>query len=182
MLTTPEGALFAEQSIYAGGIGKKTFSSIPECQDRGVALTELRLPESTFIFKREDTTIPAKVIPMVAETYSHGLWRPASGTWYFKSGDTNNYESMIHVQMSGDLDIAYQSTEVKIGERDHVVHYGLTGNPHAVSLSRKQLKKVFFEREFSSFTQPVLTYQPPKDVILVQMQFTPKWPHVPTHF
>lgn len=110
---------------------------------------------------------------MVAEMYAHGLWRPVSGTWHFKSGDTNTYESVIHVQMGGNLDIAYQRTEMKIREKEHVVHYGLSGNPHAVGWSRKQLKKVFHEQEFSSFTQPVFSYQSPKDVILVQMEFTP---------
>lgn len=57
MLNPPEGALVAEQSIYARGIGKETFSLFTDCQDRGVALTEFRLPESTFIVRKEGTTI-----------------------------------------------------------------------------------------------------------------------------
>ena len=171
-LKTPEGALFAEESIYAGGIGGKFSSYNPHCQESGITLKELRLPNGAFTFSRGGATIEAKVVPMVAEKSQKCVWRPALGHWDFKYGETNNYQSALHVQMGGDLDIAYQSTGMKIGEQEHVVHYGLSGNPHAVSLSKKRLKKVFLAQGSSSLIQPVLSYQPPDDIIIVQMEVT----------
>jgi len=76
------------------------------------------------------------------------------------------------VKMGGDLDIVYQSTEMKIGEQEHVMHYGLSGNPHAVILSKKRLKEAFASEKFTAKTKPILSYQPRDDMILVQMKLT----------
>jgi hypothetical protein len=100
------------------------------------------------------------------------VWSPALGKWDFKFGETNNYKSAIHVKMGGDLDIAYQSTGMKIGEQDNVMHYGLSGNPHAVILSKKRLKKAFASQGSPAKTKPILSYQPRDDMILVQMELT----------
>ena len=74
--------------------------------------------------------------------------------------------------MGGDLDIAYQSAGMKIGEQANVTHYGLSGNPHVVILSKKRLKKAFPPGEFTFETTLILSYQPLDDMILVQMEIT----------
>ena len=102
------------------------------------------------------------------------MWGPALGKWDFKFGETNNYKSAIHVKMGGDLDVAYQSTGMKIGEQAHVMHYGLSGNPHAVILSKKRLKKAFASQESPAKIKPILTYQPRDDMILALMEVTSK--------
>jgi len=173
-LKTPEGVSFAKEAIYAGGIGGNDFSPNPDCQEHGVTLREFRSPESTFTFSRGGVTIEAAIIPMVVQKNQKCVWRPALGKWDFTFDESNNYQSVIHVQMGGDLDIAYQSTGLKIGEREHVMHYGLSGNPHAVILSRKRLINAFAHQNSSSSITPVLNYQPPNDVILVQIEITPE--------
>jgi hypothetical protein len=172
-LKTPKGVLFAKEAIYVGGIGGNDFSPNPDCQEHGVTLRELRSPESTFTFSGGGVTIEATIIPMVAQKSQKCVWHPVPGKWDFKFDETNNYQSVIHVQMGGDLDIAYQSTGLKIGEREHVMHYGLSGNPHAIILSRKRLKNAFASPNSSSIT-PVLNYQPPNDIILVRIEVTPE--------
>ena len=107
------------------------------------------------------------VIPMVARKSQISMWRHALGTWDFKYGETNNYQSAIYVQMGGDLDIAYQGTGMKIGEQEHVLHYGFSGNPRAVSLSKKRVKKAFALKNSSSRISPDFNYQPPHGIIIV---------------
>ena len=168
---TAEGVVFAKESIYAGGISGNNFADDSTGQGGAVTLRELRAPNGVFTLSG-GVKIEVKIIPTVAMKNQNGLWRPALGHWDLKYGETNNYKSVIHVQMGGDLDIAYQSTEMKIGEQEHVVHYGLSGNPHAIILSRKRLKKAFASQESSAKTKPILTYQPRDDMILVQMEVT----------
>ncbi len=168
---TAEGVVFAKESIYAGGISGNSFANDSNGQARAVTLRELRAPNGVFTFSG-GVKIEVKVIPTVAMKNQNGLWGPALGHWDFKYSEINNYKSVMHVQMGGDLDIAYQSTEMKIGEQDHVMHYGLSGNPHAVILSKKRLKKAFASQELPAKIKPILTYQPPDDMILVQMEVT----------
>ena len=168
---TAEGVVFAEESTYAGGISGNRPAQNLSGQVGVVTLRELRPTNDVFTLSG-GLTVEVKVIPAVARKSQSGTWRPALGTWDFKYGETNNYQSAIHVQMGGDLDIAFQSTEMKIGEQDNVIHYGLSGNPHAVILSKRRLKNAFASQESSTKIKPVLTYQPPNDVILVQMKVT----------
>jgi len=173
-LKTVKGVLFAKESIYTGGIGGKISSHNPDCQDSGGTLKELRSPKSAFTVSKGAATIEAEVIPLVVEKSQKCMWQPALGHWDFSFGETNNYESVIHVQMGGDLDIAYQSSKMKKGEQEHVLHYGLSGNPHAISLSRKRLQKAFASQTSSSNIKTVLNYQVPNDIIIVQIEVTPE--------
>lgn len=168
-----QGALIAKESIYGGGISGNQSDSTSESDRSGVALRELRAPTGTFTFRKGETSLTATVIPLVARNH-HGMWIPAKGKWEFQDGETNSYESVIHVKMGGDLDIVYQSTEMLTNNKEHVLHYGLSGNPHAVSLSRTRLNTVFPSQNSSSTSKPILQYQPADDIILVQMEFTPE--------
>ena len=168
---TAEGVVVAKESIYAGGISGNNFADDSTGQGGAVTLRELRAPKGVFTLSG-GLKIEVQVIPRVARKSKNGVWGPALGKWDFKFGETNNYKSGIHVKMGGDLDIAYQSTGMKIGEQEHVMHYGLSGNPHAVILSKKRLKKAFASQESPAKMQPILSYQPPNDVILVQMELT----------
>jgi hypothetical protein len=168
---TAEGVVVAKESIYAGGISGNSFADDSKGQRGAVTLRELRATNGVLTLGR-GLKIEVKVIPTVARKSPDGMWRPALGTWDFKYGATNNYKSGIHVKMGGDLDVAYQSTGMKIGNQDNVLHYGLSGNPHAVILSKKRLKKAFASEKFIAKTKPILSYQPGDDVILVQMELT----------
>jgi len=170
---TPEGLFVAKESIYAGGISGNNFADDSNSQGGAVTLRELRAPMGAFTLSG-GLKIEVQVIPTVARKSKNGVWGPALGTWDFKFGETNNYQSAIHVEMGGDLDIAYQSSEMKIGEQANVMHYGLTGNPHAVSLSKKRIKKAFPPQKSPAKIKPILTYQPRDDMILVQMELTAK--------
>ena len=170
---TAEGVVFAEELIYAGGISGNNFADDSNSQGSAVTLRELR-PTNGVLTLGGGLKIEIKVFPTVARKSLDGMWRPALGTWDFKYGETNNYKSAIHVKMGGDLDVAYQSTGMKIGEEDHVLHYGISGNPHAVILSKKRLKKAFASQESPAKIKPILTYQPEDEVILVQMELTPE--------
>jgi hypothetical protein len=168
---TAEGVVFAKESIYAGGISGNNFANDSNGQGDAVTLRELRATKGVFTLSG-GVKIEVRVIPTVARKSQNGAWSPAMGKWDFKFGETNNYKSAIHVKMGGDLDIAYQSTGMKIGEQDNVMHYGLSGNPHAVILSKKRLKKAFASQGSPAKTKPILSYQPRDDVILVQMELT----------
>jgi hypothetical protein len=168
---TAEDVVFAKESIYVGGISGNNFADDSNGQGGAVTLRELRAPKGVFTLSG-GLKIEVEVIPTVARKRQNGAWSAAMGKWDFKYGETNNYKSAIHVKMGGDLDIVYQSTEMKIGEQDHVMHYGLSGNPHAVILSKKRLKKAFAFEKFTAKTKPILSYQPGDDVILVQMEVT----------
>jgi len=168
---TAEGVVVAKESIYAGGISGNNFADDSTGQGGAVTLRELRAPKGVFTLSG-GLKIEVQVIPRVARKSKNGVWGPALGKWDFKFGETNNYKSGIHVKMGGDLDIAYQSTGMKIGEQEHVMHYGLSGNPHAVILSKKRLKKAFPPEEYPAKTKPILSYQPPNETILVQLEVT----------
>jgi len=166
---TAEGVVVAKESIYAGGISGNSFANDSNGQGGEVTLRELRATYGVFTLSG-GLKIEVQVIPTVARKSQNGVWGPSLGKWDFKFGETNNYKSAIHVKMGGDLDIAYQSTGMKTGEQDHVLHYGLSGNPHAVFLSKKRLKKAFASQESPAKIKPILSYQPGDDVILVQMK------------
>ena len=168
---TAEGVVFAKESIYAGGISGNNFADDSTVQGGAVTLRELRAPKGVFTLSG-GLKIEVQVIPRVARKSKNGVWVPALGKWDFKFGETNNYKSAIHVKMGGALDIAYQSTGMKIGKQDNVLHYGLSGNPHAVILSKKRLKEAFASEKFTAKTKPILSYQPRDDMILVQMKLT----------
>ncbi len=170
-MKTAEGVVVAKESIYAGGISGNSFADDSKGQGAAVTLRELRATNGVFNYSG-GLKIEVKVIPTVARKSQNGAWSPAMGIWDFKFGETNNYKSAIHVKMGGALDIAYQSTGMKIGEQDNVLHYGLSGNPHAVILSKKRLKKAFASQESASQIKTILTYQPRDDMILVQMKLT----------
>ncbi|MDT7042532.1 hypothetical protein [Candidatus Nitronereus thalassa] len=171
-INNAEGILIAKESIYGGGISQNPSAHTPRDQNHGVVLREFRSPTERFTVKSGETTITSQVIPLVTENNQPGLWNPANGEWVFKNSETNSYESVIHVKKGGDLDIVYQSTGMRRGGERHVLHYGLNGNPHAVSLSRTRLKKAFASQPSPSNTTPVLNYQPADDIILVEMAFT----------
>ena len=168
---TKEGVVVAKESIYTGGISGNNFSNDSNDQGGEVTLRELRATNGVFTLSWA-LKIEVQVIPTMARKSKNEVWGPALGKWDFKFGETNNYKSAIHVKMGGDLDIAYQSTKMKIGEQDNVLHYGLSGNPHAVILSKRRLKKAFASQESPAKTKPILSYQPGDDVILVQMELT----------
>ena len=168
---TAEGVVVAKESIYAGGISGNSLADDSKGQGAAVTLREIRATNGVFNHSG-GLKIEVKVIPTVARKSQNGVWSPAMGIWDFKFGETNNYKSAIHVKMGGDLDVAYQSTGMKIGNQDNVLHYGLSGNPHAVILSKKRLKKAFASEKFIAKTKPILSYQPGDDVILVQMELT----------
>ena len=168
---TAEDVVFAEELIYAGGISGNRPALDLNGQVGAVMLREL-LPINTVSNFSEGLEIEVKVIPTVARKSPSDVWHAALGKWDFKTEEINNYKSGIHVKMSGDLDIAYQSTGMKIGNQDNVLHYGLSGNPHAVILSKKRLKKAFASEKFTAKTKPILSYQPGDDVILVRMELT----------
>lgn len=168
---TAEDVVFAKESIYVGGISGNRPAQDLSGQEGEVTLREYRATNSALTLSG-GLKIEVKVIPTVARKSQSGDWSPALGKWDFKYGETNNYKSVIHVQMGGDLDIAYQSSGMEIGEEANVMHFGLTGNPHAVILSKRRLKKAFQKEEFIRKTKPILSYQPPNDVILVQMDVT----------
>ena len=174
-LTTAQGSVYAKESIYVGGIAADhSFQPGPGSQESGMALRELYSPDGVFTVTKGGSTVELQVVPMVVESDHNDRFRPALGHWEFTFEKTNNYESVIHVQMAGDLDIAYQSSQMKIGEQEHVLHYGLSGNPHAISLSRKRLKKAFASQTSFSNIKPVLNYQVPNDIIIVLMEVTPE--------
>ena len=168
---TAEGVVVAKESIYAGGISGNNFANDSNGQGGEVTLRELRATNGVFTLSG-GIKIEVQVIPTVDRKSQNGVWGSALGKWDFKFGETNNYKSAIHVKMGGDLDIAYQSTKMKIGEQDNVLHYGLSGNPHAVILSKKRFKTAFASTESPAQIKPILSYQPPNDVILVQMEVT----------
>ena len=170
-LKTPDGVLFAKESIYAGGISGNRLAHDSNGQGDELMLRELRAPHGVFTLSGGEI-IDVKVIPTVARKSQSGVWSPALGKWEFKFGETNNYKSAIHVKKAGDLDIAYQSTGMRVGEEENVMHFGLSGNPHAVTLSKKRLKKVFGSEEFTAKKKPNLFYQPPNETILVQLEVT----------
>jgi len=173
-LKTGGGLQTVEESIYGGGISGTRIPRDSNGEVDGALLRELRIPEGTFTFAQGMTTITVMVIPMVAVHLVGGHWIPAPGRWEFQDRESNSYESVIHVKKGGDLDIVYQSTEMRIGSRDHVLHYGLSGNPHAISLSRKRLKTAFGAEDSDPGLKPVLKYQPANDIILVRIEFTPE--------
>lgn len=173
-LKNTTGVLIAEEWVYGGGIAGYQSTQTPDNKVHGATLREFRSPKGSFDFSKGKTTITVKTIPVVGEVNHKGMWDPAIGRWEFQSRESNSYESVIHVEKGGDLDIAYQSTEMKIGKQKDVLHYGLNGNPHAISLSRKRLKNAFTSEISSSQIKPILNYQPPDDIILVQMELTPE--------
>ena len=61
---------------------------------------------------------------------------------------------------------------MSLGDKENVVHYGVSGNPHAISLSRKRLKEAFIFKKPPLTLKPILHYQPSDDVTLIQMQLT----------
>jgi len=164
-LKNANGALIAKESIYRGGIPGPA---------QGVILRELQDPKGTFTFSQAGIRITAKVIPMVATRHHQGKLLPALGKWDFQNRASKSYDSAIHVKMAGDLDIVYQSTDMSLGKEDNVLHYGLSGNPHAVSLSKKRLKDALAFSTRSSDIKPILHYQPADDIILIQMELTPE--------
>lgn len=165
------GVPFAKESVYGGGIGN--IESSQGTRGGNATLRELRPLNGSFTFAQGKTTITVKVVPLVAERDAKDAWSPALGRWDFNHDGATGYESAIHVKMGGDLDIAYQSTKMRLPGKYHVLHYGLSGNPHAISLSRKRLKQAFASPT-SSAPKPILEYEPAKDMILVQMEFTPE--------
>ncbi|WNM60239.1 hypothetical protein [Candidatus Nitrospira neomarina] len=174
-LTTAQGSIYAGESIYLGGItADQSIKPGPGSQEGGMALRELYSPDGVFTVTKGGLTVELQVVPMVVESDQHDRFRPALGHWEFTFEKTNNYESVIHVQRGGDLDIAYQSSQMKIGEQEHVLHYGLSGNPHAISLARKRLKKAFASKTSFSNIKPVLNYQVPNDIIIVLIEVTPE--------
>lgn len=168
-----KGLLIAQESIYGGGISGLRSNQDTRGEGNGIALRELRPPQGAFTFTKDVTTISVKVLPLVGRRDHNDVWSPATGKWDFKNRETNSYESVIQVKKGGDLDIVYQSTGMSVGNQENVVHYGLSGNPHAISLSRKRLKNAFAS-QISSDNKPILNYQPPDDVILVRLELTSK--------
>ncbi|WNM58096.1 hypothetical protein [Candidatus Nitrospira allomarina] len=174
-LTTAQGSVYAGESIYVGGItADQSIKPGPGSQESSMVLRELHSPDGVFTVTKGGSTVEIQVVPMVVESHQNGRFRPALGHWEFTFENTNNYESVIHVQMAGDLDIAYQSSQMKIGEQEDVLHYGLSGNPHAISLSRKRLQKAFASQTSFSNIKPVLNYQVPNDIIIVLIEVTPE--------
>ncbi len=173
-LTSVSGVPVAQELIYAGGISGNRSTQVSSGEVGRVTLRELRALKGTFSFSRGGTMITVKVLPMVATKNHHGVWKPAAGRWDFKTRETNSYKSVIHVKKGGDLDIVYQSTGLSVGNQDTVMHYGLSGNPHAISLSRKRLKTAFASPQSPSNLKPILNYRPADDIILVQMELTPE--------
>ena len=174
-LTTTQGTVYARESIYVGGITAGESSKPgPVSQQSGMALRELYPPNGVFTVTMGGSTVELQVVPMVVESDRKDRFRPALGHWEFTFEKTKNYESVIHVQMGGNLDIAYQSTQMKIGKQKHVLHYGLSGNPHAISLSKKRLKKAFASKTSFSTIKPVLNYQVPNDIIIVLIEVQPE--------
>ncbi len=174
-VTNDQGDVYANESIYVGGMaGHPSGDKDQRGFGDDYSLRELRSINGGFTVTQGEATVEIQVIPAVVQPQQNGLWRAALGTWEFKYDGTNNYKSVIHVQTAGYLDIAYQSTEMKMGEQDSIVHYGLSGNPHAVSLSKRRLKEAYFSKKSSTPLTPVLSYQPPNDIIIVQMGITPE--------
>lgn len=173
-LKDANGVLIAQESIFGGGLSNDTSQRHPNARAHGVTLTELRSPHGGFESSMGQLGVTVKTIPLVVAKNPSGVWYPALGRWDFKTDNDNSYESVVHVQKGGDLDIVFQSTGMRIGNQRNVVHYGLSGNPHAISLSRKRLKAAITLPKPSTGERPILNYQPPDDVILVQMNLSPK--------
>ena len=167
------GDLIGKEKIYIGGMsGDSTTQQDSVGHTAEIRLREIHSGKSAFTLNKGSRKIGVKVIPLVEVRDQNGAWRPSVGRWDYNLGETRTYISAIHVRMGGDLDFAYQSTGMKVGEKENVLHYGLTGNPHAISLSRKRLKAMFPPEKFSDKKKPILNYQPSPNIILVHLKLT----------
>ena len=171
-----DGHVYAEESIYLGGIGYSGNVPAQTHPSGKVVLRELRSTQGSFHLKKESARIEVKIIPMVGTRDDKGAWKVAAGRWEFQSGENPGYENVIHVHKGGDLNIAYQSTGLRLGEKGNVLHYGLSGNPHAISLSRKRFQEANDSHDSPFSVRPILTYQPPQDMILVILESTKEGP------
>lgn len=169
------GVGMAGEYLDKGGINNSNYSGLVSSEIASeVFLRELRPLGKAFIMERGEFSLEVLVLPMVAVVDRRGHWQPVSGTWEFKDEETKRYQVAIPVQMGGDLDIAYQSTELKMGHEVQVLHYGLTGNPHALSLAKRRLRTAFPIQESLQKAKPVLSYVSPANIIIVVMELTAK--------
>ena len=167
------GGLIAKEKIYIGGMSEDSTLQQDSLGHTGkIRLREIHPGKSAFTLHKGAGKMEVKVIPLVEVRDQNGSWRPVYGRWDYTNGETSNYISAIHVRMGGDLGFAYQSTGMKVGEKENVLHYGLTGNPHAISLSRKRLKAMFPTETFSNKKKTILNYQPSPDTLLFHIKFT----------
>ncbi len=171
VLKNARGTPVAKELVYAGGIGGNLASS-PNARPLS-ALREIQPLTGKFTLTEDGLVIVVRKIPIVVESIGDRVSEPAAGRWEFSIGDARSYADAVHVSTGGDLDIIYQSTGMRQGDQDSVLHYGLGGNPHAVSLSRQRLEQAFASRT-ASRPKPTLDYEPADDVILVQIQLTPE--------
>lgn len=174
-LTDDEGHLVVREKLYAGGIsGQQSHSRSSEVVQGGVMLRELQAPKGSFTINQNGLTIIVHTLPIVSQQDSQGKRIPAIGRWDFETREVKGYKNAIHVKRGGDLDIVFQSTGMHVGDHKQVVHYGLGGNPHAISLSRKRLKEAYASQPGLPESQPIINQPPPEDILLVQMEFTPE--------
>lgn len=168
VLKDSKGRPIANELIYVGGIGSQS-ASLAHARPFAT-LREIHPLAGKITLSEGKVVITVRKLPIVMGGDGDSA-SPAAGRWDFFVGDRSSYADAVHVTMGGDLDILYQSTGMRKGDHDSVLHYGLGGNPHAVSLSRKRLEQAFASQAASQ-PKPTLDYEPASDVILVHIQLT----------